>query len=106
MHQYGFQKRQMIEVRRKINNMPVMPAKCATCPFGEDGDRELRQRVESRLLQASQICHHPRLHGKRETHLCRGGRDVQLQIMYQLRVIAAPTDEAWAEKWNEVSNAT
>lgn len=74
---------------------PVMKTKCVTCPFGPNGDRQVRTSVESRLLQASQNCHHPRAKGKRETHLCRGARDWQLQVMHRLGVIAEPTDQAW-----------
>lgn len=81
--------------------MPVMKAKCSTCPFGEDGDRVLEARVTSRLLGASQICHHPRLSNHRETHLCRGARDWQLTIFYRLGQLSEPTDAAWAAKLGE-----
>jgi hypothetical protein len=50
------------------------------------------------LTEASQICHHPHLHGKPETHLCRGARDFQLQIFHRLGVIEAPTDKAWRKR--------
>lgn len=73
-----------------------MPAKCATCPFNENGDKALRNAVLSKtLLQASQICHHPALSGKPETHLCRGARDEQLTLLFRMRLIEAPTDEAF-----------
>lgn len=84
--------------RRDISGWPVMASKCATCPFGPNGDQEIRATVESRALTASQICHHPRTKGKRETHLCRGSRDLQLGIMAALGVIGAPTDEAWSAR--------
>jgi hypothetical protein len=32
----------------------------------------------------SQICHHPALSGKKETHLCLTGRDFQLQLLFRL----------------------
>lgn len=84
----------------KIYDFPVMKKCCDTCPFkknehGRYQNIELASLVISRLLEGSQICHHPRLHGKRENALCRGARDVQLEIMYRLGVIEAPTDEAW-----------
>lgn len=83
---------------RKIVNWPVMAAKCASCPFGENGDRELRVAVMNRTgLQASQICHHPRTHGKKETHLCRGARDEQLTILHRLGWIQEATDAAFNE---------
>lgn len=83
---------------KRIRNWPVMPAKCASCPFGPDGDMELRNKVMERtILTASQICHHPRLHGKKETHLCRGARDEQLTILYRLGWIPEATDAAFEE---------
>lgn len=85
--------------------MPVMTSRCTTCPFNPDGDPHTRQTVLNRILEASQICHHPALHDKPETHLCRGARDVQLELMHRLKVIPEPTDTAWAEKWKEIGDA-
>ena len=83
---------------KAIRNWPVMAAKCESCPFREGGDIELRNRVMERtVLQASQICHHPRIHGKKETHLCRGARDEQLTILFRLGMLPEPTDKAFAE---------
>ncbi len=82
---------------KKIRNWPVMAEKCASCPFRQDGDHELAERVlERTILQASQICHHPVVKGKKETHLCRGARDVQLQILHGMGWIDEPTDDAFA----------
>lgn len=56
----------------------------------------LRNSVMNRSgLNASQVCHHPRLHGKKETHLCRGARDHQLTLLFRLGFIAAETDGAF-----------
>ena len=75
-----------------------MTEKCATCPFGANGDPSLAQRVLKRtLLQASQICHHPALHGKPETRLCRGARDQQLALLCRMGLLPEPTDVAFAE---------
>lgn len=80
-----------------IAGWPVMATQCASCPFRQGGDTELRNAVMGRTaLQASQICHHPRLHGKKETHLCRGARDQQLTLLYRMGWIEAETDEAFA----------
>lgn len=88
---------------RNIRNWPVMARCCASCPFRPEGDIELRNKVMARTLgQASQICHHPRIHGKKETHLCRGARDQQLTIFYRLGWIDAPTDEAFTAKSKEL----
>lgn len=91
---------------KKVKNFQVMGKRCPTCPFGEQGEKDrvadIANMVRQRCIsQASQICHHPRLHGKKETHLCRGARDFQLQIFHRLGVIDEPTDEAWEKARNE-----
>ena len=81
----------------------VMASRCSTCPFNDNGVNEIRQMVERRCLtQASQICHHPSLHGKKETHLCRGARDFQLRAFAAIGFLEAPTDEAWDKKRQEL----
>lgn len=93
---------------RNIKNMPVMAGRCQTCPFGEPGGLDRCQRtadmVRARCLTtASQICHHPRVHGKKETHLCRGARDFQLQVFHALGFPQEPTDEAWQLKLDSIN---
>lgn len=59
--------------------------------------------VEDRLLQVSQTCHSTGvLHGKLDTHICRGARDHQIQILFRLGFLEAATDEAWDKKRTEV----
>lgn len=83
---------------------PVMKAKCSTCPFRTDAkgrhlDVMVVERIQKQCLtKASQICHHPTLQGKPETHLCRGARDFQLEVFYRLGVLEAPTDAAWRKQ--------
>jgi len=79
---------------------PVMKKQCSTCVFAMTSDGHwvnpsLAKMVEKRILDCSQICHHPRLFGRQETHLCRGTRDRQIELMHRLGVIPEPTDEAW-----------
>ena len=82
---------------KNVQGWPVMQSQCASCPFRDEGDRDLRHAVMNRTgLQASQVCHHPRLHGNKETHLCRGARDHQLTLLYRLGLIESETDEAFA----------
>ncbi len=90
---------------RDVSTMPVMAAKCRTCPFGPAGDPELRSRIERTVLTAaSQTCHHTGvIHGKPDTHLCRGARDLQLQFFHRLGFLPAPTDQAWKEKQKELA---
>ncbi len=81
-----------------------MATNCPTCPFrmtenGREQAPDIAARVRTGCLTtASQICHHPRLKGKKEIHLCRGARDFQLQIFYRLGMLDDPTDEDWARK--------
>ena len=87
---------------RNVKNWPVMKSLCASCLFQKNGDTQLRASIEARVFSNSQICHHPVLKGNKETHLCRGSRDYQLEILYRLGMIVAPTDEAFALKSKEL----
>lgn len=72
-------------------------------PFSETGDKRLAAAVLDRtLFQSSQICHHPRLNGKKETHLCRGQRDEQLVLLHRMGLIDEPTDAAFTAKSREL----
>jgi len=79
------------------HEMPVMKARCKTCPFNENGSIEVRNAVLSRITENSQHCHGSGW--PNATHLCRGARDVQLKWMHRLGVISEPTDEAWKTAW-------
>lgn len=85
-----------------IKDHPVMKARCKTCPFGEEGNLDVKHNVESRLLEALQMCHGTGW--PKGTHLCRGARDWQLQVFYRLGVITEPTDEAWDAKRRELDD--
>jgi hypothetical protein len=81
-----------------VRGWSVMKSQCATCPFREGGDLKLRAGVMNRTgLAASQVCHHPRIHGKKETRLCRGARDHQLTLLYRLGLIESETDLAFED---------
>lgn len=83
---------------RIARDMPIMQQKCASCPFREGNDLELRNRIMERtIFQASQICHHPALKGKQQTHLCRGARDEQLNLLHRMGMIHEATDKAFKE---------
>ena len=81
-----------------IQGMPVMAARCKTCPFNEGGCEEVRTTVMARIMtMASQTCHTTGVvHGQPDTHLCRGARDMQLRAFHALGVLSEPTDAAWA----------
>lgn len=73
-----------------VHNMPVMAKCCASCPFKENergvwSNMELANTVIQRnLLKSQQICHHPRIKGKEETHRCRGYYDYAFTIYQRL----------------------
>lgn len=93
----------MTRKRPSIRGWPVRQTMCPSCPFREGGDRQLAARVLSRtLFQASQICHHPALHGQMEHELCRGARLRQLELLYRMGLIDAPTDAAFTAKSKEL----
>lgn len=105
----GFRAGKLTRMQNSINisGWPVMKSKCPTCPFnkeenGRDAVPDIADMVRRRCLtEASQICHHPRLHGKKEDHLCRGARDFQLEFFHRLGLLDIPTDEAWENKAQE-----
>ena len=80
-----------------------MKAKCETCLFKDGVDAMTQEGLRQRLLSSSLHCHGTGW--PIGTHLCRGARDWQLQILYRMGYLAAPTDEAWADKLLELANA-
>lgn len=79
---------------------PVMAKQCATCVFKLDSNGhwvypDLAQLVEERMMRCSQVCHHPKLKGQKETHLCRGTRDRQIKILHWMGFLPEATDAAW-----------
>lgn len=88
---------------RNTRGWPVMASKCVSCPFGPNGDIDLALKVLERTIgQASQICHHASLAGKRDTHLCRGQRDIQLNMLVAIGALDEATDEAFTKKSREL----
>jgi hypothetical protein len=89
---------------------PVMPKMCRTCPFRKGSPYAfLREDLtNSALTTSSRICHSTgsnnaiNLRTGKEPKLCRGARDVQLEVFFKLGVIKAPTDEAWDQKCKEI----
>jgi hypothetical protein len=87
---------------KSVRGWPLMKRKCTTCPFGPNGDPFIRDGVVSRLFKGSQRCHHPVLAGKKETHLCRGARDLQLTILTGFGLLDEPTDAAFEKRSREL----
>lgn len=84
-------------------NMPVRKTMCATCPFQPNSKYECLKDLlaESALIESSRICHSTGSNnavnnrtGKRP-HICRGTREIQLNVMTELKMISEPTDIEW-----------
>lgn len=90
--------------------IPVMARQCATCPFRPHSKYAnlASDLAASAITTASRICHSTgannainRRTGK-PARLCRGARDVQLQVFAAAGVIAEATDKAWMAKCKEL----
>lgn len=91
-------------------SMPVMPAMCATCPFREGSKHEgLRHDLTiSALSECSRICHSTGSNnginyrtGKPEM-LCRGARNMQMDLLVGIGFLSEATDAAWNAKCAEM----
>ena len=97
-------------MRKKDLAHKARKSNCATCPFRAGGWEDLRPLLTARAVTTSPLCHSSGpdalKKGKgwiKEPQVCRGARDMQLQMFYGLRFIEAPTDEAWEAKWREIT---
>jgi len=82
---------------------------CATCPFrpGSPYGYLVNSLSESAMTEASRICHCTGTSGimgrtGKPERVCRGARNVQLDVFCALGIIKAPTDEAWNAAWKEM----
>jgi hypothetical protein len=87
-----------------------MKEKCATCPFRKDSQYRYlaTDLAKSALSEGSRICHNTgsnnainRRTGK-PASLCRGARDIQLEVFAAAGFIREATDDAWQEKCIEM----
>ena len=75
----------------KVNKAP-----CLTCPFAGERPVRLCARRKTEIyayvlrFRGSHTCH-----TTNDKTLCRGGRDLQLNLLASMGVITAPTDEAF-----------
>lgn len=91
--------------RKKIDAsaMKVMPERCRTCPFGGREPVELHPEALAQYtrnvvtLQSQHLCH-----SRNNKQICRGGRELLLRVLYAMKLIDAPTDEAFERKTREM----
>ena len=75
----------------KHDPLDVQPTKCETCPF-RINNKQLIAKITNKVLSSSNhICHN------HDTKICRGSRDLQIEVFHRLRVLEAPTDEAYKQ---------
>lgn len=97
---------------KPITEMPIQRAMCPTCPFRPGVPAKYARLApmiaNSAASEATRICHstgkNNAFHkdtGKPE-RVCRGARDIQLQLFHRLGFIAAATDAAWEAKCIEM----
>jgi hypothetical protein len=99
----------------QIDPNNVNPTMCISCPFrkkgigseyGEDEQQLLRENIIiDALTNSNRLCHHRAIESLPEDVICRGARNIQLQYFYELGVLDAPTDEAWANTLSSLCKA-
>jgi hypothetical protein len=97
-------------MKRKPKRLPLLKAMCATCPFREGSKYAylVPDLTDSALTEASRICHSTGSNNGinhrtgKPPMLCRGARNVQLNVWFHIGFIESPTDEAWDKKCKEM----
>lgn len=97
----------------KKKTLPVNKVMCATCPFRE-GSRYafLVPELEAASLQSSRICHSTGPNNAINTNtgkparLCRGSRNYQIRVLYEMGFLAEASDECWDRKWRAMNEST
>lgn len=96
-------------MKKKKTLLPLLPVMCGTCPFrpGSKYACLASDLQRNALNEGSRICHSTGRNGLsgrtgKPSMLCRGARDIQLQVFHALGVITEPTDEAWADACNQL----
>ncbi|HEY9764557.1 MAG TPA: hypothetical protein V6D07_18665 [Trichocoleus sp.] len=89
----------------------VRPAMCSKCPWRPEnqsrfGSRLLAKLTEMVLNYSNHFCHLEQDHGERSTWNCRGSRDLQLKIAFNMGVIPEPTDEAWRQTLEKIQQTS
>ena len=83
---------------------------CGTCPWRENSPYAyLKESLQGTLMGCSRVCHSTGSNAinyrtGKPAALCRGARNDQLRMMHSLGIIAAPTDEAWSEAWQQLQS--
>lgn len=81
---------------RNIEGLKLRKSQCKTCPFLKDNQEILNEErwedIYKYLLEGvNHICH------STDKHVCRGGRNWQLNVWCRMGMIEGPTDAALFE---------
>lgn len=92
-----------------MKQRPVMPAMCGTCPFRPESPFAslAPELAVSACTEGLRICHSTgsnAIHSNTGVpeHACFGAREVQLKFWHSNGYIAAPTEEAWQAKCDQL----
>ena len=93
---------------KNLQGIPVRKAFCKTCPFLDTGWTDVRPLlIERALTDTSPICHSTGgedalVRSQGPARICRGARDLQIQVLYRMEFLESPTDAAWEKKRQEL----
>ncbi|MCT7977583.1 hypothetical protein [Laspinema olomoucense] len=81
---------------KDLRQMPVQSAPCRTCPFAGKEPIPLEpERYAQYLMPLVNGISQHLCHSADDKKVCRGGRDIQLRLLYCKGAISEPTDEAF-----------
>lgn len=90
--------------------LKVRKTMCDSCPFRRGSKYQFlaSDLTDSALNEASRICHSTGKTGilgdtGKPELLCRGARNIQLQVYAGIGFIESPTDKAWDKKRKELN---
>lgn len=95
-------------MKKSKRSIPVNTHQCTTCPFLDTGWTHVRSLLMERALtEGSPICHstggkNALVKSQGPARICRGARDFQIQALYRMGILDAPTEKAWEAKRQEL----
>lgn len=92
-------------VQRDLSNYKAQPKPCKTCPFaGETPIQLTPERTQEIYTYVANFESQHLCHSANNLMICRGGRDIQIEIAYALKWIDEPTNENFEKTMREINN--
>jgi hypothetical protein len=91
-------------IKGDMRDYPVQKDPCLTCPFEGEKPLKLAPASLARYIEnlatgeGQHICH-----TSNNTRVCRGGRNLQKQILFMRGLLPEPTDEAFERAVDEAN---